>query len=182
MTSYTGCIQTYKGHLVDVLNPDPATIDIEDIAHSLAMQCRYNGHTSKFYSVAEHSVHVTWYTSQENKLWGLLHDATEAYLCDIPRPIKPLLEGYYEMEHNFMCVIAQKFGLDTRMPHEVKLVDCAMLLPERDALMSNTTGDWSQLEGAPDLQKFGAEISCWNWEDAKYRFLDTFWYLYDKVR
>jgi len=164
-----GHILTHSGVLVNPLDPDPDTICIEDIVWSLAQQCRYNGHTSDFYSVAEHSVYVSRFVKPENALYGLLHDATEAYLCDVPRPIKPLLVGYYEIEDTLMKCIAAKFGLPATMPLDVKQVDGAMLLPERDRLMPSDIGDWTQLEGAPDLRE-KVTIACLQPEAARQLF------------
>ncbi|HKK06533.1 MAG TPA: hypothetical protein VKA50_11875 [Gammaproteobacteria bacterium] len=87
-------ILTYTGRRVDLLDPDPATIEPEDIAHALSNMCRFNGHCRHFYSVAEHSWHVALLVSRENALQGLMHDAAEAYVADITRPLKPYLTNY----------------------------------------------------------------------------------------
>jgi sialic acid synthase SpsE len=84
-------------------------ITIEDIAHALSNQCRFSGHVERFYSVAQHSVLVASFS--KNKLAGLLHDASEAYLVDVPRPIKPEFPAYAEIEKNIMQVIAKKYDL-----------------------------------------------------------------------
>src|SRR5687768_8805887 len=123
MSVVTGHILTYSGVLVNPLDPNPDTILIDDIIHSLCNQCRYNGHTSKFYSVGEHSVYVSWSVKPENALAGLLHDASEAYLCDIPRPLKPFFTNYKEMEAKLEEVIFTKFGLPYPMALDVKQVD-----------------------------------------------------------
>ena len=81
-------IQTMSGVIFYPLDPRPEEIRIEDIAHALSHQCRFAGHCREFYSVAEHSVRVSRELPQEFMLWGLLHDASEAYLVDLPRPIK----------------------------------------------------------------------------------------------
>ena len=77
-------LQTYTGIQFWPLDPRPEEIDIQDIAHALSLLCRFNGHCQRFYSVAEHSVHVSTILAPEFGLWGLLHDAAEAYLSDIP--------------------------------------------------------------------------------------------------
>ncbi|MFG0247924.1 MAG: phosphohydrolase, partial [Phycisphaeraceae bacterium JB051] len=77
-------IQTYTGKAFYPLREDPGIIDIRDIAHALSLQCRFNGHCSDFYSVAQHSVHVSEVVPQAFALWGLLHDAAEAYMSDLP--------------------------------------------------------------------------------------------------
>ena len=81
-------IQVYSGKSFSPLSPTIEDIEIEDIAHALSLQCRYAGHCLYHYSIAQHSVLVSRYVSQENKLWGLLLDASEAYPMDVPMPIK----------------------------------------------------------------------------------------------
>lgn len=84
-------ILTYTGRKFDLLNPDPSMICIEDIAHALSLKCRWGGHTSRFYSVAEHSLNVMSRVSEAAKFEALLHDAAEAYLGDIASPFKDSL-------------------------------------------------------------------------------------------
>lgn len=119
-------ILTYTGLKMDVFNPTIDMICIEDIAHSLSNTCRFGGHTQAFYSVAEHSIRCS-YLAQRNKLQALLHDASEAYLMDIPRPIKNKLVGYQEMEDNLMTLIAKKFGFEFPLTEDVIAVDNIML-------------------------------------------------------
>lgn len=164
-----GCIRTHSGVLVNILNPDPDTIIIEDIIHSLCHQCRYNGHSFDFYSVGEHSIYVSQFVREENRLWGLLHDASEAYLCDIPRPLKPLLTNYREIEFNLEMVIARKFNLSWPMPLDVKQVDSALLLPECDRLLPNSQDTWNSIEGAPDLRE-KVTIACYTPAIARHYF------------
>lgn len=113
MTKTTDWIQTYTGARFYPLEPDAGLIRIEDIAHSLSMQCRYTGHTSRFYSVAEHSLILAkeFHTGWHYRLVALLHDAAEAYLSDIPRPLKRLPEFafYREAEDRLQEMIFDKF-------------------------------------------------------------------------
>lgn len=81
-------IMTHTGKKFKPFNPRTEDIDIEDIAHALSNICRFNGHVNQFYSVAEHSVLVSVLCPEELKLKGLLHDAAEAYLGDVPSPLK----------------------------------------------------------------------------------------------
>lgn len=92
-------------------DPRPGDFDIHDIAHALANQCRFGGHVSRFYSVAEHSVHVSYECCTRYALDGLLHDASEAYLVDVPRPAKyaPGMEGYMVMEDALMDAVVVRF-------------------------------------------------------------------------
>lgn len=101
-------IQTFLGKPFWPLSPRPEDIDIRDIAHALAMTCRFTGHSQKFYSVAEHSVRVSRIVPAQFALHGLLHDASEAYLCDLSRPIKhgsTLGAEYCRIEDNLMQAV-----------------------------------------------------------------------------
>src|SRR5688572_25823546 len=98
-------MQTFTGRKFWPVDPRSNEIFIEDIAHSLSMMCRFLGHCSKFYSVAEHCVRASWWVADRrgsylDQLAALLHDAGEAYVVDVPRPIKPYLSNYKELEHN----------------------------------------------------------------------------------
>lgn len=123
-------IRTVSGIYVDLINPTPEMIEIEDIAHGLSMQCRFGGQLRKFYSVAEHSWHVANLVSTENKLAALLHDASEAYLIDIPTPLKKHLTNYAQFEDKFMSLIAGKFGFVYPFVDEIKEADRIMLREE----------------------------------------------------
>lgn len=118
-------IATYSGSLVDPLNLSPSDIQLGDVAHALAHLCRFTGHVRRFYSVAEHSYRVSFMVPPEDALWGLLHDATEAYLCDVSRPVKqqPALAGYRDAEDRVMRAVCQKFGLPPTMPSSVAWAD-----------------------------------------------------------
>ena len=134
--------QTYTGKRFYHLDPKPEDISIADIAHSLAYQCRYTGHTTRFYSVAEHSLYVSRYCTPENALWGLLHDASKAYICDIPAPLKPYLTNYKEIEDKIMACICERFGLEPEMPTEVKQLDKDILRNEYHAVMVMHESNW----------------------------------------
>lgn len=109
-------VQTVSGRLVDLIDPDPASIAIDDIAHSLSMQCRYNGHIRHFYSVAQHSVLVAAVCPPEHAMWGLLHDAAEAYTGDIVRPVRAQLGGVDELEQRLLRAVALHFALPWPVP------------------------------------------------------------------
>jgi hypothetical protein len=159
-------MQTYTGKQFWPLNPIIEDINIEDIAHALSMQCRYGGHVRKFYSVAEHSVLVSENVPPKDALWGLLHDATEAYLVDVPRPVKRQLSEYATIERNLMDAICLCFGLDYEMPDSVKAADNSILMDEREELMSTPPADWGYNE--PPL---GIIMPCWPPCEAKINFL-----------
>ena len=132
-------ITTFSGIRFWPLLPNPADILIADIAHALAHQCRFGGHASKFYSVAEHSVHVSRLCLHEHALLGLLHDASEAYLVDLPRQLKLLPEfaAYREAERRLQRAVAVRFGLSEEQPASVTEADDTMLWIEAHSLLGS---------------------------------------------
>lgn len=134
-------ILTYSGVEFWPLDARPEEILIEDIAHALSMTCRYGGHVKEFYSVAQHSVLVSKLVPAKDALWGLLHDASEAYICDLPRPVKRQIAQYKEIEDDLLGVIARRFGLDPTMPPSVKEIDNRILADESMALF-DPVPDW----------------------------------------
>lgn len=152
----------------DPEHPTPGMIDIEDIALGLSREPRYAGQTSEFYSVAQHSVLVCDIVPAAYQLWGLLHDATEAYLKDLPWPVKRLCPEYKVMERRLMRVIAEKFHLGWPEPTAVKRADLILLATERRDLQGHTgmhAGDYAPLAGA---------IKPWTSESARFYFLEEF--------
>jgi hypothetical protein len=138
-------MQTYTGRQFYPLAALVEDIDPEDIAHALSLICRYGGHVDRFYSVAEHCVLMSHTVAPEHAAWALLHDATEAYVGDMVRPLKHHMPEYRDIEDRLMAVIAKRFGLaSATMPAEVKDADNRILLTERAALMSNTRHAWQQ--------------------------------------
>ncbi len=137
-------ISTFTGRKFWPLDPRPDEIVIEDVAHALSLQCRYGGHCKVFYSVAEHSVYVSELVPKRLALCGLLHDATEAYLVDLPRPIKHHMSQYQEMEARLWVDLAARFGLPLVMPKEVHEVDTSLALAEGEQLLPTRPADWGQ--------------------------------------
>lgn len=137
MTRYGDWIRTFTGRKFYPLDPRPREVHLMDIAHALSNICRYTGHCSEFYSVAQHSVLVSHYCDPVNALWGLLHDAAEAYLADVARPVKRDIKGLKEIEERLMRAIAEKFGLPWPEPLDVKLIDTRLLIDEMRRLMPN---------------------------------------------
>lgn len=139
-----GWIQCFSGHPFWPLDPRPEDIRGEDIAHALAHQCRFAGHCETFYSVAEHCIRASFIVPEEDALWALLHDAPEAYLVDLPRPIKhsPGLAGSYQrIERNLMAMVCQVFDLPPEEPESVKAADLQLLETEfRDLMDSHGDG------------------------------------------
>lgn len=146
------CIRTFSGQYVNVFDPDPDTILIEDIAHALSRQCRFGGHLPKFYTVAQHSVLCAVSVPSEHALAALLHDAGEAYMLDIPSPIKNRLPEYKKIEDNLMQVIAKKFGFQYPLHEEVKKADKMLLEWEWDRfVLKNNMIPWPSIVAKPNF-------------------------------
>lgn len=171
MSIHTGWIQTYTGRKFSPLAPRPLDVSLMDIAHALSNICRFTGHSREFYSVAQHSVFVARLIQTrcfKTKLWALLHDASEAYLCDVAKPVKPLLRGYAEAEERVMRVVAQRFDLPWPRPEEVHVADMKMLATEFRDLMGPAPEDL-ELEEKPVS---GFTIDPLPPKEAKEMFLD----------
>jgi len=142
-------IVTYKGEKFTPLEPDINKIHIEDIAHSLSLMCRANGHIDYFFSIAQHSINCAneakarGYTSKV-QLSCLIHDASEAYISDITRPVKRYLPEYKEIEKRLQDVIYTKF-LGGCIPEDeimlVNQIDNEMLACEMSCLMKRASGN-----------------------------------------
>lgn len=164
-------MQTFTGRKYWPMDPKPHEVHIEDIAHSLGLQCRYAGHCIKFYSVAEHSVliarHLAAKHAPEVALAGLLHDAPEAYCVDIPRPLKPYLTNYKEIEQKNWLAIAARFGLQKELPREVHDADNRIIA---DELVNLREMPWHSRYDKP----LGVKLRYWSPEEAELEFLATF--------
>lgn len=169
-------IETYTGKKLHFLEPQKDEICIEDIAHALANECRFGGHTSRFYSVAEHSILVaTICSAQDKALEGLLHDASEAYLRDIASPIKQYLDNYKDLEKGLMYAIADHFGLEHGF-HESKTIkhaDTLALKAEARALLPSKGESWVHLypTGGEEVH---TNFHCFSPEVAEQAFLGAF--------
>ena len=136
-------ILTRSGRKFDLANPNADMVDPTDIAHSLSMQCRFNGHTSSFYSVAQHCYLVADLVPAEHQLPALLHDATEAYVGECQN-----LESLYDqVERRVWIAICQRFDLDPILPDCVKHADLVALATEKRDLMPSHPEPWPCLEG-----------------------------------
>ncbi len=171
----THYFRTYSGKHVYPFSPSPDEIDIGDVAHSLSQMCRFLGHTEGFYSVAQHSILVSQHVPRQDALWGLLHDASEAYLCDLPAPIKrdPQMRVYRIAEDRLMAAVCARFGLNPEMPHSVRIADKVLLATEfRDVTTMNDQA-WIVDEcGQEPLSDF--QIVPWSSAVAEAGFMERF--------
>lgn len=170
-------LQTYTGVCFPFSFDDPGRINIQDIAHSLALQCRFNGHCKEFYSVAQHSVWVSnMVTDPELKIPALLHDASEAYLGDMIYPLKHsgMFDKFKECEKLVDLLIAQHFGFDVTLLHhpDIRHADAVMLATERDQFMSKPPRPWQDL---PDPLRI--RLVCAGPKDAEAMFMEEWNYL-----
>ena len=170
-------IQTYTGGNFYPLDPRSEDINIRDIAHSLSLLCRFNGHCTKFYSVAEHSVHVAAGVALATDSilevrHALLHDSAEAYLSDVPRPTKGMMPGYKDLEKRVEDAIAVTFSLDTPLcTIAVKEIDFRMLSNEQTLCMAPPPLPWHLHPKGPVE---GITIEFWAPEEAEQRFLECY--------
>ena len=167
-------VSTKSGRRVSLLNPSPSQIVIGDIAHGLAHQCRFNGQTNKFYSVAQHSVLVASILPRELRLAGLLHDASEAYLGDVVQPLKDLLPEYQSIEANFCEVLGARFGVNLQHNEDIRHADLVVLATERRDLMPMDTADWSSIAGITPMSR---SIKPKSPEVASAQFMEMFFML-----
>jgi adenosine deaminase len=173
----SGAIQTVSGHWVDPLAPQLDQITIDDIAQALANQCRFGGHSRAFYSVAQHSAIMCDIALERGATAGaalatLMHDASEAYLVDLPHPIKHrsgLGPPYRRAEKLMEAAIAERFGLVDVDP-ALKAIDRSLLATER-ARFTSADGDWPELRGFDPID---IAIDPWEPERAKAEFLARF--------
>lgn len=163
-------LKTYTGKFVNVFDLRDIDISLVDIAHALSNICRFGGHSSQFLSVAEHSVRVSRACSEDNKLKGLLHDASEAYLMDIPRPLKylPEFKFYRLLEEEVQNKIFVVFGLSEGIPKEIHEWDDTLLEIEQCSFMGKQ--DTSLMKDKP----MSLLTRTWSPTEAKAKFLNTY--------
>jgi hypothetical protein len=161
-----------SGHYFDLLDPASSRFVVGDIAHALGKTCRFAGQCTRFYSVAEHSWHASFLVSDEYKLAALMHDAAEAFIGDVTRPLKRLLPEYRAIEKRIETVIDDRFMLAGECSgEEVKAADVQLLAAEQAQLMPAHADTWAVLAGvrpAPIVIRF------WSPEEAALAWLMRF--------
>jgi uncharacterized protein len=164
-------IQTFTGRQFRPLNPRPEDVCIEDIAHSLSLQCRFNGHSRDFYSVAEHSVRVADEClrrgTRQDARAGLLHDAAEAYTSDVPAPVKWNLPDFQALEARVQKVVWETFGGRDYDADLVRQIDIDLLATELRDLHGPPPEPWGNAGAA-----LPGRIVPWPAREAEQRFLE----------
>lgn len=171
----TDWIQTFTGKKFYPLDPTTSAICIEDIAHALSLTNRFGGHSREAYNVADHSIRVMRLVPDYLKLAALLHDAAEAYLCDLPSPVKRHkdMAAYRHAEEMLMLHIGIKFGVPPRLWAEVKAADIEMFSIEAWSLFPpERVKEWAY--ALPDT---GERITPKSATESEVEFL----MLYDKL-
>ncbi len=179
-------IRTYSGGKYDLLHPRASQVCLDDLAHALAGERRFANHCRGHYSVAEHSLRVSWIVSREPvmRLKALLHDAAEAYLSDWSSPLKNLLRIYsdgwaLELEARSEAAIATAFGLENLHEPEIKIADRVMLATEqRDLMAEHDPSEWTHSPLDDVIIPMGEDLArrLWRteltwWLDARARSL-----------
>lgn len=169
-------ITTYTGRQFFPMAPKPADIVIEDIAHQLSCMNRWAGATREPYSIAQHSVHVAELVPVEHALWALLHDASEAYLVDIPTHIKrlPQMAPYRAAEAHLQRIIYQRYGLSGREPEAVKVADAALAVAEAQDLLKSIPPHWPAPIRLRTAARPSFTIRAWPAHQAERAFLEHF--------
>ncbi len=170
----SGWIQTFTGKQFWPLDPKIKDICIEDIAHGLSMICRFNGQCNRFYSVAEHSLLVSHYVNPVYAFHGLMHDAAEAYISDMAKPVKDKMMAYKAIENKLQSAINERFGIYNFDTWMVKEVDQRILVDEMNVLMPNQPADWGH-----NVSGFGAIPELMTPDESEKLFLKRFYELYE---
>lgn len=159
-----------SGGYFDFTKPDAKPILIDDIALGLSNTCRFGGQCKQFYSVAEHCWLMSYLVDEAHAWDALMHDAAEALIGDIPKPLKMLLPDYQRLEREVEAAIADQFSVSLPLPDAVKHADLAMLAAEQKHVMKNGD-DWQSAGGVEPPQ---VTFEFWRPYMARYKFLKRF--------
>jgi len=172
-----GFLETRTGRTITLPNFE-GVFDIMDISWALSMQCRFNGHCSEFYSVAEHSFLVSHMVPKEHALCGLLHDATEAYMGDMISPLKDVFPEFRILEQKLWVKLANHFGLPEKMPAAVHQSDIELLYNEARILMVSKGDNWKEwLKGVDPDNVPMISLPLWSPQEARDAFLGRYYEL-----
>jgi 5'-deoxynucleotidase YfbR-like HD superfamily hydrolase len=167
-------IKVSAGHYVDLANPDPSTIEVKSIAAALSKVCRFGGHCPQFYSVAEHCIHATALACSEGYTGDaliavFLHDAAEAYIGDMVKPLKVTMPQYGEAEQRIEAAIQAAFGVDfSKWMDVIKRFDRAMLKAEKVTMWPEDTENWA---GFSEIEDRVVKFQFWEPSQAEMQFL-----------
>lgn len=169
-------IRLLSGDYFDFVNPDPEMIRLSDISNALAMTCRYGGHVPNFYSVAEHSLNTASLACEdqcsfEEVLAVLLHDAAEAYIGDVVKPLKVMLPDFAKIEQSVEAAIEQRFGVSFKAYEGlIKQYDLEMLKAEKIQLFPYDRMEWFGMDG---VRSRDVRLSYLGFEQARDLFHKT---------
>ena len=166
-------ILTHSGIYFDFTDPEHSDINIIDIAWALSHICRFTGHVQSFYSVAQHSVLVSYLVPPEHAMEALLHDASEAYLNDLSSPLKQLLPDYRALEAKIEKAIFDRFNIKLPLNPCIKQADMTALCTERRDLMPDDNGVFDWFEGT-NIKPIDVQIIAEDSDIAYYLFMDRF--------
>lgn len=174
-----GDILIHSGRYFDLIDCDTNTFVIEDIAQALSNICRFTGHTREFYSVAQHSVLCSLLVPPADALAALLHDAAEAFIGDVSRPLKQMLPDYRAVERRIEKAVFTRLGVRLPLPDSVKHADLVMLATEQRDLMPAHNDRWLILRG---IEPRPERINPWSPKFARWAFLDRYMDLVSRQR
>lgn len=159
-----------SGEYFDFTDPEGSNFTVNDVAHALSNICRFTGHAHRFYSVAEHSVHASRIVPEGFELEALVHDATEAFIGDVAKPLKMLLPDYQRLERRIERIVLSRFGIKDGLSAVVKRADMQMLKAEQEQAMLNHDR-WHPIA---DLEPAEVELQFWTPEVARQKFCERY--------
>lgn len=169
-------IRLRSGHYFDLANPQPWQFCLRDIAGGLSKICRFGGQIDRFYSVAEHSVHCANQAIKDSapravQVAALLHDASEAFIGDVVKPLKNMLPAYAAIEQRISAVVGTRYDLCVAEStwDAVREIDHSMLIAERRALFSADKVVWS---GENEVRALDVQFYCWQPAAAEFQFME----------